>query len=212
MSVDDLGAAVAAGLLGSEQAYRPLLQSIVDVAMAIFGSRAASIMLYDEGADELVFEAVAGEGSDTLVGRRMPARTGIAGWVLASQEPIVIEDVTRDPRFARDAAESTGYVPKGLMSVPLLHGDRALGVLSVLDRPARKRFSVAEMDLLAKFAAQAGLALEVVQSGRRTRAALDDTGGVTTALARLAATIDALDPDRRDAALSLLAALDRLLA
>ena len=70
---DDLRAAVAAGALASDDAHRTLLQSIVDVARAIFGAKAASIFLYDESTDELVFEAVAGSGADTLIGRRLPS-------------------------------------------------------------------------------------------------------------------------------------------
>src|SRR5256885_13308964 len=53
--------------------------------------------------------------------------------------------------FARDVAERTGYVPKGLMAVPLLHDERALGVLQVLDRPRRSRFSLPGMGLLGVF-------------------------------------------------------------
>ncbi|MDX6400965.1 MAG: hypothetical protein QOF27_1571, partial [Gaiellaceae bacterium] len=56
---DDLRAAVAAGVLGSEDQFRALLQSIVDVARAIFKAKASSILLLDEEADELVFEAAA---------------------------------------------------------------------------------------------------------------------------------------------------------
>lgn len=148
MSQQRLHAAVAAGVLGVEARHSDLLQSIVDVARAIFGARAASIMFYDVDQHELVFEAVSGEGHDSLVGQRIPAGTGIAGWVLASQEPMVVEDVTANPSFSLATAESTGYVPKGLMAVPLLLDGDTLGVLNVLDRPARTKFSVEEMDLL----------------------------------------------------------------
>ena len=51
----DLRAAVAAGALGSEESYRELLQSIVEVARAIFRARASSIFLHDDETDELVF-------------------------------------------------------------------------------------------------------------------------------------------------------------
>jgi hypothetical protein len=152
---EDLRAAVAAGVLGSEEGHRALLQSIVEVARAIFKAKASSIFLLDEAADELVFEAVAGEGSDALIGKRFPSSTGIAGFVLVSRQPLVIEDVVADPRFAREAAEGTGFVPKGLMAVPLLHEERALGVLEVLDRPRDSKFSLAEMELLGLFANQA---------------------------------------------------------
>ena len=169
---DDLRAAVAAGVLGAEESYRSLLRSVVEVARAIFDAKASSIFLLDEETDELVFEAVAGEGEETLVGRRFPSSTGIAGWVLVTRQPLVIENVLDDPRFARDAAESTGFVPKGLMAVPLLHEERALGVLEVLDRPQEAQFSLQEMDLLGLFANQAAIALDLLQRARRAQAAL----------------------------------------
>src|SRR5687767_3137454 len=129
---DDLRAAVAAGVLGAEEEHRQLLQATVEVARGIFSAKAASIFLYDDETDELVFEAVAGEGSDTLIGQRIPSSTGISGWVLVTRQPLVLEDVTQDPRWGgREIAEQTGYVPKGLMAVPLLHGEDAVGVLNV---------------------------------------------------------------------------------
>ena len=155
---DELRAAVAAGVLGSEDQYRALLQSIVDVARAIFKAKASSILLLDEETDELVFEAAADEASEALIGKRFPSSTGIAGFVLVSRQPLVIEDVLTDPRFSRETAESTGFVPKGLMAVPLLHEERVLGVLEVLDRPSDTRFTLAEMELLGLFANQAAIA------------------------------------------------------
>src|SRR5438132_2171479 len=126
---DELRAAVATGVLGSDAAYRSLLQSIVDVARAIFSARASSVFLLDEAIDQLVFEGGSGEGAGELVGTRLPSSTGIAGWVLVTQQPLVLDDVQSDPRFSREAAEQTGYVPKGLMAVPLLSEERSLGVL-----------------------------------------------------------------------------------
>lgn len=211
MGADELRAAVAAGALAAREGYRPLLQSIVEVARAIFGARAASIMLLDEEAGELVFEAVTGEGEDTLVGRRIPRGTGIAGWVTESGQPLVIEDVTVDPRFAADEARRTGYVPKGLMAAPLLLEDRVLGVLNVLDRPERRRFSVAEMELLGLFANQAAVALDLLLHARRVEAILEAAGGDLEAVARLAATLDALEGDRRAAGIRLLREIADLL-
>ena len=104
---DELRAAVAAGVLGAEAEHRSLLQSTVEVARAIFAARASSVFLLDERTDELVFEAVAGEGAETLIGQRFPSSQGVAGWVLVTRQPLIIEDVTEDPRFAKEVAEST---------------------------------------------------------------------------------------------------------
>jgi GAF domain-containing protein len=214
---EDLRAAVAAGVFGAEESHRALLQSIVEVARALFRAKASSIFLLDEEADELVFEAVAGEGAEALIGKRFPSSTGVAGWVLVTRQPLVIEDVAADKRFGREAAESTGYVPKGLMAVPLLHDERALGVLEVLDRPADTRFTLKEMDLLSAFANQAAIALDLLQRARRAQAALAGEGEPAL-LARVAAKLQQRgdeDDDgggvSRDAALQLLRALEQLL-
>jgi GAF domain-containing protein len=209
--MSDLRAAVAAGALGSEDAYRELLQSIVEVARAIFGARASSVFLFDEDSDELVFEAVSGEGAGDLIGQRFPSSTGIAGWVLVTRQPLVVEELDKDPRFAREAAESTGFVPKGLMAVPLLHEDEALGVLEVLDRPQKAAFSLAEMELLGLFANEAAIALDLLLKARAARAVLEGEGGQADALARVAAKLDEAEPEQREVALKLLAALEQLL-
>jgi GAF domain-containing protein len=208
----DVRAAVAAGVLGAEEAHRSLLRSIVEVARAIFAAKASSIMLLDEEADELVFAAVAGEGEESLVGQRLPSSTGIAGWVLTTRQPLVLDDVSKDPRFSRDAAERTGYVPQGLMSVPLLVEERALGVLQVLDRPQKSRFSLQEMELLGLFASQAAIGLDLLVKARAARAVLGgDGGGDAAVVARLAETVAALDEDRREAGIRMLAALEQVL-
>jgi len=205
---DELRAAVAAGVLGSEERFRELLRSVVEVARAIFAARASSILLLDEDANELVFEAVVGEGEQELLGKRFPAGTGVAGWVLATRTPLVLEDVERDPRFARDVAEDTGYVPQGLMAVPLLHDEQALGVLEVLDR--QSRFTLEEMELLGLFASQAAIALDLLRRARESEAVLAGDGELAV-VSRIAAALRGLDEERRPAALQLLGGLEQVL-
>jgi len=209
VSDDRFRAAVAGGVLAAEEQHRALLRSIVQVARSMFAAAASSVVLLDEEADELVFEAVVGEGEDTLVGQRFPSSKGISGWVLSTRQPLVIDDLSQDPRHARDVAERTGYVPEGLMAVPLLHEERALGVLSVLDR--RTAFSLAEMDLLGMFANQAAIALDLLLRARRAKAALDGAGTDVTAVAGVAAALDELEGAPREAGLRLLQALEQVL-
>ncbi|MFC5916109.1 GAF domain-containing protein [Streptomyces pulveraceus] len=155
--------APTAGAVPSADPHRrELLQSVVDVARAIFGAAASSVFLLDEEADELVFQAVSGQGEEFLVGRRFPAGRGIAGWVATSGEPMVVDDLTTDSSFDRALAESTEFVPSALMAAPLISDGRVLGVLEVLDPSPRARTDIRELDLLAMFARQAAAALRVV--------------------------------------------------
>ena len=208
---DSPRAAVAAGVLPDEAQHRALLQSIVEAARAIFSAGAASIFLHDEETDELVFEAATGEGGGELVGLRIPSGTGIAGWVLVTRQPLVLSDLANDPRFARDVAEKTGYVPSALMAVPLLHDERALGVLQVLDSREDGRSGLEEMDLLGLFASQAAIALDLLRGARRARAVIEGGGGDIDAVTALATALEALDGERRDAGVSLLRALELVL-
>ena len=123
----------------------------------------------------------------------------------------MIEELEQDPRFAREVAESTGYVPKGLMAVPLLHEERALGVLEVLDRPQQAAFSLKEMELLGLFASEAAIALDLLQKARLARAVLEDEGTEATALARLAQRLSDAEPEQREAAERLIRAIDDFL-
>jgi len=206
-----LEAAVAAAVLPAESDFGELLRAIVMVARAIFGAQASSILLFDEESDELVFAAVARESEQHLVGVRMPSSQGIAGWVLSARTPLVLEDVRNDPRFSRDVAEGTGYVPKGLMAVPLLHEDEPLGVLQVLDRPERSTFSLAEMELLGLFATQAAVALSLLRKARRAKAALAGDADAASVAAVAEALERREEGPERDAGRALLAALARVL-
>lgn len=209
--MDEAGfrAAVAAGTLGSDDQHRALLQSVVDVARAIFNAKASSIFLYDEEAGELVFEAVSGEGEDNLIGMRLPANKGIAGWVLVTRQSLAVDDLANDKRWASGAAEQrTGYVPNAMMSVPLLHGEDVLGVLSVLDPPEGTKFGITEMDLLGLFAAQAAIGLDLLQRARRAHSVLTDEGSAAAVVARVAT---ALERREDDAGLRLLRALEDVL-
>jgi GAF domain-containing protein len=97
------------------------------------------------------------------------------------------------------------------MAVPLLNEERALGVLEVLDRPQRSQFSLVEMDLLGLFANQAAIALDLLQRARRAEAVLAESGEGADVVARLAATVDALEDERRAAGLKLLGAVEEVL-
>jgi GAF domain-containing protein len=182
-----------------------MVAALVDTVRAVFGARATSLVLHDDATGELVFTAVSGEGSEDLPGRRFPAAQGISGWVFTTGQPLVIEDVTQDARFSAGFAQSTGYVPKGIMAAPVLDADGPVGVLSVLDRPARSQFSLVEVDLLGRFCNLLVLALG---PGAGDGAGAADQGSAT---AELAAAVAALRGPRRAAAERLLEALGALL-
>lgn len=125
---------------GGENA--PLLDVLTSTVRAVrrhYGASAASVALTT--ADDLALRFVAADGgaADRVVGLELPLEKGIAGWVAVSQSPMAVADVQHDPRFARDVAESVGYVPTSILAAPLPGEDVAYGVIEVLDPdPARR--------------------------------------------------------------------------
>ncbi len=159
---------------------RSLLQSIVEVARSFYGAAAASVFLVDEQTGDLVFEAVAGEGESSLRGTRFPPGTGIAGWTVMCGQPLLIDDVSDNPQFSRDAAESTGYVPRSIMAAPLFHNGDCIGVLEVLDRDSQPRCDLGDLDALGLLATETAATLALLV---RLRSLESELGGENDAMA-----------------------------
>jgi GAF domain-containing protein len=179
-----------------------LLRSLTETARQLFGAAACSLALLSEDESELIYTVAAGEGADDVTGMRISSSQGIAGWVVQSGQPIAVSDLINDPRFARDTAERTGYVPQAILAVPVETPQRMLGVISLLDRDSRRPGAGQDMALLSLFADQAALALASVEAfsvmGRVLLDALAEAAAgadLTLALQQAAAALPPADPD-----------------
>ncbi len=100
-----------------------------------------------------------GAGAGEVVGLRIPVGQGIAGYVVVTGQPLAVSSVDEDPRFARETAKKTGYVPRSILAMPLLYQDRPIGVIEVLDKIDAPSFGIQDMELLGIFARQAAIAI-----------------------------------------------------
>jgi GAF domain-containing protein len=174
-AADDTGTALVPPLTDR------VLASIPRACRATFAAAACSVAVIE--GDELHYLAADGAGADQVVGLRLPLGRGIAGWVAASGQSLGISDVQADPRFDRERAAATGYVPNSMVVVPIADGDDPIGVLTILDPVA---VDAERMGLAATFADHA--AVTILQS----RTAQDVGRTVLRALADAAETRDDL--------------------
>jgi GAF domain-containing protein len=151
-----------------------VLRTIVEAAAALIGAEAASIALHDSTTDRLVFRVAAGEHGQGIVGVEVGSGEGVAGYVFATGQPIAIGEATADPRFQRETAEATGYVPRSILAVPLTDSSGTIGVLEVLDRRDGEDFDLHDMNAGATFARQATVAIRATQFERDTATLLRD--------------------------------------
>lgn len=143
-----------------------VLRSVVDATVTLFQAEAASIALYDASSDRLVFRVAAGEQGQGVVGLAVPPDQGLVGYVYTSGQALAISDVRADPRFGRAFAESTQYVPRSIVAVPLTDAHGTVGVLEILDKRDEQAFSLRDIELASVFARQAAVAISATRVER----------------------------------------------
>jgi diguanylate cyclase (GGDEF)-like protein len=144
--------------LAAVQDSEKILAYIVNAATTLLGAEAAGLRLRE--GDELVMKARTESGAAMMARARVGIGESLSGHVLATGEPLVIEDVVEDtrydPRHKRAAAEMGFH---GFVAVPLRAHERITGVLTVFTKQ-RRRFDADEIALLSAFADQASVAIE----------------------------------------------------
>lgn len=170
-----LAAAAGASQLGLAGSDPDLLALVVQTAAHVLRSRAGALLLVHEESEELSFEVAFGEKAEQVKRFRLPMGQGIAGFTAATGQAIAVADVQHDPRWARDIAQAVSYVPRTLLSVPLVHGDRVIGVLEFLDREGQVPYDGADMAIAGRFAELAAVALEQSRLSRDIEALFRQT-------------------------------------
>ncbi|HET7726711.1 MAG TPA: GAF domain-containing protein [Candidatus Limnocylindrales bacterium] len=179
-----------------------LLRSVVEAAAQLFDAQASSIALHEPETDRLVFRFTGGAAGQSAEGLSIRSDEGIAGYVFRTGQPLAVADVAADPRFGRKAAESSGYVPRSILAVPLVDDADPIGVLEVLDRRDGEPFGLRDLELAGVFARQATIA---IRATRVERGVATLVGGVLARLAdgqdtasALAAVTESLGGDTED--------------
>ena len=147
--------------LAAELDLETLLERIIDAAVAVVQASAGSLLIWDALNNDLVFAVAKGGGGEALIGRRMPAYKGIAGWVLANHCPAIVHQVRQDSRFFSAIDESLGFFEtSSLLGVPLVAKGEPIGVLEVLNKEWEQPFDQQDSDLLMALAGQAAVAIK----------------------------------------------------
>jgi PAS domain S-box-containing protein len=151
--------------VGQELAQLVTVQEVVEHVFAamseILDTRNLYIALYDDGKQEVAFPIYTMEGERHTVASR-PFSNGITEHVLTTKKVLWI------PRDVQGYATSLGMArlvrpSRCYLGVPLLSGDKALGVIAVQDYEHEDCYTTADAELLSAIAAQAAAALENVR-------------------------------------------------
>ena len=106
-----------------------------------------SLMLFDDVENELRVIGAHGSGLAAAEMNPVALGEGVAGFALALGEPLLVDDVYLDTRFA-DRTVRDRYESSSLAIVPLCTEDHLLGVFCATDRPGGAPFGDDDLALL----------------------------------------------------------------
>jgi len=136
------------------------LKAVMDQIGVIFAPSYWSLLLRNPKTGDLKFSVVVGSGVENLKGQIIPRGKGIAGWIAEHGESLIIEDVSRDSRFAPDMDEMNDFKTESIIGVPLKNGNRVFGVIELINKLDGQPFSPLELQLLTTVADFAAIAIE----------------------------------------------------
>ncbi|MGB4442197.1 MAG: HD domain-containing phosphohydrolase [Coriobacteriia bacterium] len=164
---------------------REVLSTALRRAMELSDAQTGSIMLLDPATGRLAIEIAEGLPAEVVQDATLAEGEGIAGWVLASRQPLLIEDLpARTPAARRHGIRSA-------VSVPIADDDGVLGVLNVGSRSFPARFTESHLSSIEILGKQTATAL------RNARAVVESRQLYFDTLKALAVALETKDPYSR---------------
>jgi signal transduction histidine kinase len=146
-----------------------VLNVCLDIALEAVNGEIGGILLLDEDSQKLHYSISRGLSAKYTRQMKMPIGQGIAGRVARTGEPVLLEDISKDPRVARSDLISTEGL-KGFASVPLKAKEKVVGVINMASH-VPGHFSEDDLYLLNSMGCQIGAAIEQAKLYQRLASA-----------------------------------------
>jgi signal transduction histidine kinase len=136
-----------------------VLTRIMEQVESTLNVEAGSLLLSDPVTGDLVFQIALGEKADEVKPFRIPKGQGIAGEVALTGKPLMIADADQDKRHFKKLDQSTNFLSRNILCVPLVLYDQIIGVLEVLNK-RKGNFTQNDLELLSSIASYAAIAIQ----------------------------------------------------
>jgi phosphoserine phosphatase RsbU/P len=139
-----------------------LFARIAQLTKRVIDYRTFGILLLNE-SDELEMKLAVQYGEKVEV-PRVRLGEGLVGYAALHKEPVLVGDVSRDPRYINVVPDV-----RSELAIPLLLKDRCIGVVD-LESPELDAFSKRDVEILSLLASQAAVAIENARLYEEVRA------------------------------------------
>jgi signal transduction protein with GAF and PtsI domain len=144
--------------ISSDRYIEDVLRLIVTVTAQAMNSQVCSLWLIEEDEKCLRVRATQTMNKDYLKERSLKLGEGVVGYVAQRDEPAVIIDVLKEPRYKeKELAKKMGL--RSMLSVPMKVRDNVIGVINCYTS-YKHNFSETEQDMLTTVANQAAICIE----------------------------------------------------
>jgi diguanylate cyclase (GGDEF)-like protein len=132
-----------------------ILQTIMEKMRQFFNPERWSMLMVDEKAQQLYYAIAVGEDAESLRGLRIPLGEGVAGWVAATGNSLVVPDVSIDTQWSAFARAHPELKIQSIACVPVRAGDQTLGVIQLLNSKLDllSEYSISFLRILCDYAA-----------------------------------------------------------
>jgi len=120
--------------IGASENLEQVLEAVVGKTMKFLRAEAGSVLLIEEGTNELFFKVALGEKGKEVKQLKLPVGEGIVGWVAKNGEPVLVADTYLDDRFRKDIADKVGFPAQSILCVPLIADGKTIGALELLNK------------------------------------------------------------------------------
>ena len=144
--------------ISSQQELPDILKGIARETLSCFDADHCSVLLLDEQTKEIKTKVSTGEDSDIVKDAVMPMVDGIAGWVVKSGKPLLLNGQA-DPNDLQGTQTKSGHITSS-MCVPLKIENISIGVLNVNLVGRHRTFSENDLKLVTVFANNAAAAIQ----------------------------------------------------
>ncbi|MBE7473792.1 MAG: GAF domain-containing sensor histidine kinase [Anaerolineales bacterium] len=136
-----------------------VLTRIMEQVETLLNVEAGSLLLTDQATGELVFQIALGDKADEIKPFRIPKGEGIAGEVAVTGTPLMIANVDQDKRHFKKLDQTTNFLTRNILCVPLVLYDQIIGVLEVINK-REGNFTQTDLELLSSIASYAAIAIQ----------------------------------------------------
>lgn len=150
----------SSSIINSSLQINDVLDSAMKAAEEFMEAEASSVFELDTEKGEISVRLARGEKGESIQARKMKPGEGVAGWVMRSGKPIIVEDVQKESRFSDRFDRETGFRTRSLICVPLTIREETIGALQVINKKNGGPFTDEDLELLTALAQQIAVAID----------------------------------------------------